>query len=63
MVSGAMRNDTFAIAYSFFQYIYYRYISIVKCMLDLPNTSSGVVDCFEDAASVREASSRQNSES
>ena len=39
MVSGAMRNDTFVIAYSFFYYIYYRYISIVKCMLDLPNTS------------------------
>lgn len=39
MVSRAMRNDTFVIAYSFFYYIYYRYISIVKCMLDLPNTS------------------------
>ena len=39
MVSGAMCNDTFVIAYSFFYYIYYRYISIVKCMLDLPNTS------------------------
>ena len=39
MVSGAMHNDTFVIAYSFFYYIYYRYISIVKCMLDLQNTS------------------------